>query len=160
MADTVRLDHLHIRPAVVGDLDAIVRLLADDAFACHYESYASPLPPSYAEGFAEIAADPNNKLVVVECAGAVIGVLQLTIIPGISFQGRRRAQIESVRVDRRYRCQGVGTQLVTWAIEQARQRGCRLIQLTSHHERTAAHRFYERLGFRASHVGMKLTLSE
>ena len=147
-----------IRRAVESDLAAIVRLLADDSLGSRREAYGEPLPQSYYAAFHAIDADPHNELVVVEHNSAVIGTLQLTMIPGLSFQGGTRAQIEAVRVDRAYRGQQIGARLFAWAIERARAAGCRMVQLTTNASRTDAQRFYERLGFVASHVGMKLDL--
>jgi GNAT superfamily N-acetyltransferase len=104
--------------------------------------------------------DPNHQLVVAEIEGHVIGTLHLTFLPSLSFRGGTRAQIESVRVDQGFRNQGIGEALVQWAIEQARQAKCRMVQLTTHASRQDAHRFYSRLGFSASHVGMKIDLNQ
>jgi GNAT superfamily N-acetyltransferase len=147
-----------IRPAVAADVAAIVRLLADDPLGSRREAYREPLPQSYYAAFDAIDADPHNELVVVEHNGTVIGTLQLTFIAGLSFQGGTRAQIEAVRVDREYRSQRIGARLFEWAIDRARKTGCRMVQLTTNADRIDAQRFYERLGFVASHVGMKLDL--
>jgi len=147
-----------IRRATRADLPAIVRLLADDPLGSQREAYRDPLPEAYYHAFAAIDADPRQELIVVEHDGAVIGTLQLTFIPGLSFQGGTRAQIEAVRVDRDVRSHGIGGRLFEWAIGRAREQGCRLVQLTTNASRADAQRFYERLGFVASHVGMKLDL--
>jgi GNAT superfamily N-acetyltransferase len=149
---------LTIRRATEADLPRIVRLLADDPLGSQREAYRDPLPRSYYAAFAAIDADPRHELVVAELHGAVIATLQLSFIPGLAFQGGTRAQIESVRVDRALRGQGIGQRLFQWAIDRARERACRLVQLSTNASRTDAHRFYERLGFVASHVGMKLDL--
>lgn len=149
---------LEIRPAEAGDLPAIVALLADDPLGARRERLADPLPESYTAAFAEIEADPRNELVVAERDGAVVGCLQLTFIPGLSRQGAERAQIESVRVARSERGQGLGRVLFEWAIARARARGCHLVQLTTDKSRPEALKFYESLGFAASHEGMKLAL--
>jgi GNAT superfamily N-acetyltransferase len=135
-----------------------VRLLADDPLGSQRERYADPLPTVYYEAFAEVSADPATEIVVVERDGEVVGTLQLSFIAGLSHMGARRAQIEAVRVDHRFRSLGIGARLLEWAIERARERACRFVQLTTHVERPDARRFYERLGFVASHVGMKLDL--
>lgn len=151
---------LKIRNATPGDLPRIVELLADDPLGAQREACVSPLPASYREAFAEIDRDPNNELVVVEDqAGRVIGVLQLTFIPYLTYKGSWRALIEGVRVARDHRSRGIGRRLFAWAIERARERGCRLVQLTSDKTRPDAIRFYESLGFVASHEGMKLHLA-
>lgn len=149
-----------IRLATRPDVPAIVRLLADDPLGQQRECYRDPLPSSYYSAFDMLERDPRSTLVVVEAAGDVIGTLQLTVLPGLSYQGGLRAQIEAVRVDARYRNQGIGRQLLAWAIERAREQQCHLLQLTTNAQRTNAHRFYERLGFVASHVGMKLDLGQ
>ena len=149
------------RRAAREDLPAIVRLLADDPLGSKRETYAVPLPESYHTAFDAIDRDPNNELVVVETADKqVIGVLQITFIPYLTYRGGWRAQIEGVRVAAESRSSGIGRQLFLWAIERARQRGCHLVQLTSDKARPDAIRFYEGLGFVASHEGMKLHLRE
>jgi ribosomal protein S18 acetylase RimI-like enzyme len=146
------------RRATRADLPAIVRLLADDPLGARREAYAVPLPKSYELAFAAIDADPNNELVVGEVDGAVVGVLQLTFIPCITYQGGWRALIEGVRVAAALRSSGIGRKLFLWAIDRAAERGCHLLQLTSDKSRPDAIRFYEGLGFVASHEGMKLHL--
>ncbi len=154
----VELEDFEIRPAEADDLPAIVGLLADDPLGATREDCADPLPDSYTAAFAAIAADPRNELVVAVRGNAVVGCLQLTFIPGLSRRGAERAQIESVRVARRERGQGLGRRLFDWAIDRARARGCALMQLTTDKGRPEAHKFYEQLGFVASHEGMKLGL--
>ena len=134
-------------------------MLADDALGAKREAYASPLPQEYYAAFEAIDVDPNNELVVACLVDKVVGVLQLTFIPYLTYRGSWRAQIEGVRVDASVRSRGVGRQLFQWAIERARQRGCRLLQLTSDKARPDAIRFYESLGFLASHEGLKLQLN-
>ena len=146
------------RPATRDDLPAVVRLLADDPLGTAREQYAEPLPEAYHEAFAAIEADPNNELVVAEVDGRVAGVLQLTFIPYLTYRGGRRALIEGVRIDPRLRSAGLGRRLLEWAIARASERGCHLLQLTSDKRRPDAIRFYESLGFVASHEGMKLPL--
>jgi len=147
-----------IRIARREDLPAIVRLLADDKLGHSRETYSEPLSDAYTDAFAAIDRDPDNALIVAEDAGAIIGVLQLTFIPHLTYTGGIRAQIEGVRVDGSYRGQGIGRILFEWAIARARARGCHLVQLTADKQRPDAHRFYESLGFKASHEGMKLHL--
>lgn len=150
---------LQIRRATRSDLPAIVGLLADDPLGQQRELASDPLPESYDRAFTIIDSDSQHELIVVEAAGEVIGTLHLTLLPSLSYRGSVRAQIEAVRIDRRYRSQGIGTYLFQWAIARAREHGCRMVQLTTNAQRGDAHRFYERLGFVASHVGMKLDLS-
>ena len=149
---------LLIRNATAEDLPAIVRLLADDELGSQREKYTNPLPRSYYATFVQIAADPNHQLIVAETDREVIGTLHLMFLPSISFQGGLRAQVESVRVDKECRNRGYGRQIMEWTIERARERGARTIQLTSHLSRKDAHRFYERLGFKGSHLGLKLDI--
>src|SRR4051794_34163645 len=150
-----RMDALLFRRATRGDVEAIVRLLADDDLGRLRERYERPLPEAYLEAFGRIDSDPNNELAVAEHDGEVVATLQLTFIPSLTYQGGTRAQIEAVRVDGRFRGRGVGRELIGWALGLARQRGCRLAQLTTDKARPDAHRFYEGLGFVASHTGMK-----
>lgn len=150
--------NLIVRAATRADVAVIVRMLADDPLGQTRERYEQPLPQTYLDAYARIEADPNNYLVVAETEGTIVGTLQLTLIPGLSFGGGTRAQIEAVRVDRRYRGQGIGQHLIEWAIEQAQAHACCMVQLTTNASRTAAQHFYERLGFVPSHIGMKLKL--
>ena len=147
-----------IRSAVRADLPDIVRLLADDPLGAKREEYASPLPARYYAAFDAVDGDRNNELVVVELDGGIVGVLQLTYIPYITYRGSWRAQIEGVRIDSSLRSSGIGRRLFAWAIERAKSRGCHMVQLTSDKERPDAIRFYESLGFVASHEGLKLQL--
>ena len=149
---------MNFRPAEVKDLPEIVRMLADDFLGATRERYENPLPGSYVNAFEEIEADKNNELIVAESDGKIVGTLQITFTPSISFQGGKRATVESVRVDGKYRGQGIGKELMLWAIERAKKENCVAIQLTTNAERADAHRFYEDLGFKGSHLGMKLHL--
>jgi GNAT superfamily N-acetyltransferase len=149
---------LTFRPATRADVPAIVRLLAADDLGRTREDVGPSLPDSYHAAFDAIARDGCNELVVVEADGEVIGTLQLTVIPSLTYRGGSRAQIEAVRVDERLRGQQVGQRLIEWAIARARERGCHMVQLTTDKRRKDAHRFYQRLGFAASHEGMKLHL--
>lgn len=138
------------------DVPAIVALLAHDPLGASRED---PHDPAYVEAFEAIDQDPGQLLVVVlDARDDVVGTLQLSIIPGMSRRGTTRAQLESVRVAESTRGSGLGTALITWAIEHARERGAGLVQLTTDKTRSRAHEFYERLGFIASHEGMKLSL--
>jgi GNAT superfamily N-acetyltransferase len=151
-----------LRHASPADLPAIVRLLADDALGSGRERAGDMAP--YELAFQAIDADPSHLLIVGELLTAgdaeapVVATFQLSFLPGISRQGAWRSQIEGVRVADRLRGQGIGNVMVQWAIEESQRRGCALMQLATHKTRRAAHRFYERLGFEASHEGMKLTL--
>ncbi len=152
-------DDISIRRAAQADLPAIVRLLAADPLGKTRERYAEPLPDAYLRAFAEVEAQAGNAILVAEAGGRVIGCLQLTFIPGLTRLGMTRAQIEGVRVDESRRGEGIGERLFAHAIEAARAAGCGLVQLTTDASRPDAHRFYERLGFVSSHVGMKLDLT-
>jgi GNAT superfamily N-acetyltransferase len=147
---------LEIRRAKAGDIPAIVAMLADDPLGAKRESPGDLTP--YFAAFERVAADPGQHLVVAVRDGSTIGTLHLTVIPGLSRRGAARSLIEAVRVHRSERGNGLGTQLIEWAIEESRRQNCVLVQLTSDATRTDAHRFYERLGFAASHVGFKLHL--
>ncbi|MFJ9777500.1 GNAT family N-acetyltransferase [Kitasatospora sp. NPDC101157] len=149
---------LTIRRATEADLPAIVAMLADDPLGAARES-PDDLSP-YRAAFGRIDGDPHQHLVVAERAGRTIGTLQLTVVPGLSRQGSTRAIIEAVRVHADERGSGLGTELIRWAVERARELGADLVQLTSDATRTDAHRFYERLGFVPSHLGFKMKLSD
>ncbi len=145
-----------IRRARRDDVDKIVAMLADDPLGRGRERIEAPLPACYLEAFARLEADPNIQLMVAEENGAVVGCLQLCILPGLSSQGASRGLIEDVRVASERRSRGIGEQLVRWAVDEARARGCKLVELLTHQTRTDAQRFYERLGFSRSHVGMTI----
>ncbi|MFI8517428.1 GNAT family N-acetyltransferase [Streptomyces sp. NPDC085481] len=150
------MSDLEIRPARQDDLPAIVAMLADDPLGAQRESPDDLAP--YEAAFARLAQDPHQHVVVAERAGKVVGTLQLTIVPGLSRRGTTRSIIEGVRIHADERGSGLGTRFIEWAVEESRAQGCALVQLTSDVARTDAHRFYERLGFEASHVGFKLSL--
>jgi GNAT superfamily N-acetyltransferase len=150
--------NIRFRLATGTDLPAIVRLLAEDELGSQRERIEEPLPTPYLAAFEQIEKDPNHELIVAEREGEVIGTLHLMFLPSISYQGALRAQIESVRVDRQLRGQGIGSAMMGWSIARARERGAHMVQLTTHKSRVDAHRFYERLGFQGSHLGMKLSL--
>ena len=149
---------LVIRGAVRDDVPAIVALLADDPLGAAREDLGDPR--TYDAAYDRVVADPGQHLVVAERDGTVVGTLQLSVIPGLSRRGATRSVIEGVRVARTERGSGLGTELVTWAVEESRRLGCTLVQLTSDASRTDARRFYERLGFVASHIGFKLALDD
>ncbi|MFJ3896080.1 GNAT family N-acetyltransferase [Streptomyces sp. NPDC090083] len=147
---------LEIRAAVTEDIPAIVAMLADDPLGSQRESPDDLTP--YLTALERLAADPNQHLVVAVREDRVVGTLQLTIVPGLSRKGATRSIVEAVRIHADERGSGLGTQLIEWAIDESRRQDCQLVQLTSDVTRTDAHRFYERLGFTASHVGFKLPL--
>ncbi|MFE1249160.1 GNAT family N-acetyltransferase [Streptomyces sp. NPDC058735] len=147
---------LEIRDAVADDVPAIVAMLADDPLGAQRESPDNLTP--YLAALERLSADPNQHLVVAVREGRVVGTLQLTIIPGLSRRGATRSIIEGVRIHADERGSGLGTLLIQWAVDTSRDEGCQLVQLTSDNTRSDAHRFYERLGFTASHTGFKLPL--
>lgn len=154
----------HVRRATAADLPAIVALLRDDALGATRERAADPddepavLAP-YRDAFDEIARDPQHEVLVLDIGGAVAGVLQLSFLRCLTHQGGRRAQIEGVRIDRARRGGGLGRVLLSDAVQRARARGCHLVQLTTDRRRPEAQAFYERLGFVATHHGLKLDLT-
>jgi len=146
-----------IRRARRDDVGVIVAMLADDPLGGARERLEDPLPQPYFKAFETVDRDPNIQLVVAEDgAGAVVGCLQLCILPGLSSQGASRGLLEDVRVAKHCRSRGIGEQMVQWAVAEARGRGCKLVELFTHNTRVDAQRFYERLGFARSHVGMTL----
>lgn len=150
---------LHFRKANKNDLQAIVSMLAADSFGATREIFQEPLPNSYYESFEQINSDKNQELIVVEDHDQqVIGTLQITYIPYLIYQGSIRAQVEAVRVRADRRGAGIGHKLFEWVIRRAKERGAHIVQLTSDKRRNDAIKFYEDLGFVASHEGMKLHL--
>lgn len=133
-------------------------MYADDDLGSTREIVSDPPDGDYLEAFRQIDSDRRQRLVVVEDDGELVATLQLSFLPHLVLRGGQRAQIEAVRVRSDRRGSGLGEVVFRWAIDEAREQGCRLVQLTTNASRTDAHRFYERLGFEASHVGMKLTL--
>ncbi|MFC8725303.1 GNAT family N-acetyltransferase [Streptomyces bacillaris] len=150
------MSDLEIRPVAETDLDAVVGLLADDPLGAQRESPDDLTP--YHAALRRLADDPHQHVVVAVREGRVVGTLQLTVIPGLSRRGATRSIIEAVRIHADERGSGLGTQLIQWAVDESRRQDCQLVQLTSDATRQDAHRFYERLGFTASHVGFKLAL--
>ena len=148
-------DRLVIRRAWIEDLGAVIALLADDPLGSGRES--SDLAP-YFTAFDQISADPNQFLAVAEADGRIVGTLQLSFIAGLSRGGMRRGLIEAVRVAGDLRGRKIGEALIHWAMDMCRKEGCGLVQLTTDKSRTDAHRFYDRLGFEASHLGYKRML--
>jgi GNAT superfamily N-acetyltransferase len=144
------------RRAVRDDAPAIARLLADDPLGSGREDPSDPAP--YLDAFDRIGADPRNLLAVAEIEGVVLGCLQMTFIPGLSNKGAEFALVQAVRVGASLRGQGVGQAFMQWAMDEARARGCAAMELFTHKTRTDAQRFYDRLGFVASHVGMRRLL--
>jgi ribosomal protein S18 acetylase RimI-like enzyme len=146
-----------IRRARRDDVSVIVAMLADDPLGGARERIEEPLPPSYFQAFEKLEHDPHTRLVVAEDGkGTVVGCLQLCILPGLSSQGASRGLIEDVRVAMPYRSRGIGEQMVQWAVTEARAKGCKLAELFTHNTRVDAQRFYRRLGFQPTHVGMML----
>ncbi len=145
------------RKATIEDLPVIIKMIANDSLGKTRENFTSPLPKAYTEAFKNIDADPNQELIVLENIDSeIIGTLQLSYIQYLTYQGGIRAQIEAVRIREDLRGKGIGRQLFEWAINRAKQRGAHLLQLTTDKKRPEAIQFYEKLGFKASHEGMKL----
>ena len=147
-----------LRDARRDEVPAIVAMLADDKLGAVREVTTEPLPASYYAAFDALALDANNRLLIAEKNGEIVGTLQITFIVGLSRRGAKRALLEAVRVAAPHRGKGIGAEIVRAAVEIARHEGCAMVQLTTDKSRHDAHRFYERLGFTASHEGMKLML--
>jgi len=145
-----------MRTAKREDLPGIVALLADDALGAKREQFQDPLPDFYYQAFQAIDSDPHQRLMAAEKEGRVVGTLQLTFIPNLTYRGGWRAQIEGVRISSEMRGEGLGAKMVSHAVEQAREKGCIMIQLSCDKSREASRKFYEGLGFNATHDGMKL----
>lgn len=150
-----RASTVHVRPARRDDVPAIVHLLADDTLGASREQPTDPLPQAYWDAFDAISTQRGNELLVAEADGEVVGCLQLTVIPGLSRMGATRGQLEGVRVSSKHRGRHIGEALVAAATDRARELGCTIVQLTTDRTRVDAHRFYERLGFESTHIGMK-----
>ena len=150
---------MEFRMAKKSDLKEIVRLLADDELGSSREKYEDPLPEAYYNAFSAIENQVGNHVLLAIEGENVIGCLQLTIIPGLARLGMKRAQIEGVRIDKKYRGKKIGEALFQEAITIAKSEDCGLVQLTTDKDRTDAHRFYQKLGFTFSHEGMKLILT-
>ncbi|MGD6830686.1 N-acetyltransferase family protein [Sutcliffiella halmapala] len=149
---------ISFRIATEHDLDTIVKMLANDPLGSQRERYEKPLPASYIKAFQAITSDPNNELIVACHSNEVIGVQQITFTPYLTHQGGWRATVEGVRTLSSERGKGIGSELIRYAIQRAKERGCHLIQLTTDKQREDALRFYERLGFEATHEGLKMKL--
>jgi len=149
------ISEISFRDARSNELGDIIHLLADDPMGATRETTASVPAAQYIAAFDAIQVDPNNRLIVAVIGDEVAGCLQLTFIPGLSRNGATRGQIESVRIGRHLRGRGLGKRFFEWAIDECRTHGCQLVQLTTDRSRKDAHRFYERLGFDATHDGMK-----
>ncbi|MEM6428315.1 MAG: GNAT family N-acetyltransferase [Deinococcota bacterium] len=147
---------LSFREATREDVPNIVRMLADDVLGQTREAYGDPIPQVYWDAFSAINQDPNQHLLVACLEAEVVGTLQLSFLPNMSYQGGWRSLIETVRVDASKRGAGIGKAFIQHAIALSKARGCHMVQLTTNKQRDDAIRFYERLGFTASHEGMKL----
>ncbi|MGM0837327.1 MAG: GNAT family N-acetyltransferase [Bacillota bacterium] len=149
---------IFFRIAIEHDLDTIVKMLANDPLGSKRERYEQPLPECYKNAFQAISSDPNNELIVACHENEIVGVQQITFTPYLTHQGGWRATIEGVRTLSTERGKGIGSELIRYAIQRAKERGCHLIQLTTDKQREDALRFYERLGFEATHEGLKMKL--
>ncbi len=149
-----------IQKAEQQHLSEIVRLLADDILGKSREDWVDPLPECYQHAFTAIQRDLNQELLVMLKGEEVIGTLQLTFIPQLVLQGGMRAQVEGVRIKTAYQGRGLGHRFFEYVIDRAKQKGCVVVQLTTNSVRKDAIRFYESLGFKPSHIGMKLQLMD
>lgn len=149
---------LTFRLAKIEDLPEIISMLADDVYGAQRENITEKVSDKYLEAFRKIQEDPNQELTIAEIDGNKVATFQLTFIQYLNFEGTLRAQIEAVRTRSDYRGQGIGTKVLTYAINRAKEKGCSLVQLTSDKRRTEALKFYEKLGFKDSHEGFKLKL--
>ena len=154
------MNNITHRKARIGDLTQIIKLLADDKLGRTREQADDEVAQNYLDAFAKIDSDPNQYLMVLENDGEVIGTCHLTLMPSLTFSGSTRLQIEAVRVDRRIRGQNLGQQMIKVAINWGKEHGATIIQLTTNKERPDALMFYEKLGFKATHEGMKLYLEQ
>ena len=146
------------RKATRKDLPSIIEMLANDKLGKSREVFTEPLPDSYYKAFDAIDADPNQELIVADNGDEVIGTLQITFTPGLTYQGSIRATVEAVRIKDNMTGKGIGQQMMEWAIKRAKERKAHIVQLTSNKQRPDAIRFYEKLGFKSSHEGLKLYL--
>ena len=158
MPSNMNPNTLIIRPAKRTDVPSIVKMLANDPLGAKREQFQDPLPRAYYQAFDVIERDPNNEIFVALYDDSIVGVLQMTFIPYLTYKGRWRALVEGFRVSPNVRGKGVGTQLMNLAISKSEERGCHMVQLTTDKQRKDARRFYESLGFVATHEGMKLHL--
>lgn len=147
------------RKAIETDLIDLVNMLADDFLGSKREDFSCPINSKYKIAFDLIDKDPHNELIVFEVEGTIAGMFQLTFIPYLTHIGSWRCMIEGVRIHTCYRGKGLGETALRWAIERAKNRGCQMVQLTSDKKRKDALRFYEKLGFTATHEGFKMYLS-
>ncbi|MES2211767.1 MAG: GNAT family N-acetyltransferase [Pseudomonadota bacterium] len=151
---------LSYRKASLNDLPKIIALLADDELGKTREQSEAILDPAYTEAFHKIDADPNQFLMVVEDDADIVGTCHLTLMPSLTFRGATRLQVEAVHVASDRRSQGIGAWMLKAAIAYGKAHDARMVQLTTNKKRTRAKAFYERLGFIASHEGMKLLIRD
>ncbi len=149
---------LNFREAKEIDIKNLVKMLADDELGANREDVSETLNNRYIEAFQSIEKDSNNELTVVESSGELVGMLQLTFIPYLTHTGTWRCLIEGVRIAKTHRGKGLGTEFFNWAINRAKEKNCSIVQLTSNKQRPDALRFYESLGFEATHEGFKLKI--
>ncbi len=152
------MNKINIRIAKKEDLQAIVKLIADDDIVGSREIYSEPLNEIYIKAFDTIDKDSNNELIIAESESKILGTLQITYIPYIINKGQYRALIEAVMISQESTGMGIGTKMMKWAIQLAKDKKCCIVQLTTNKKRLDAHRFYERLGLKSTHEGMKLEL--
>lgn len=148
----------HIRDATESEISTIIELSMAGAIEANRFPDFDANEPGYVAAFRAIAADANHRLVVVEDQGELIGTMQISFIPGLPGGGAWRGQLENVHIRADYRGRGIGAMLTDWAVDRCREKGCKMVQLTSNKKRKDAHRFYARLGFEATHEGFKMKL--
>jgi len=150
---------LNYREAEEYEVPILVRMFADDKLGSKREDISEPINKSYVSAFNQIKSDPNNELIVAIHENEIIGMMQLTYIPSLGLLGSKRCVIGGVRVHSRYRGRGLGTKIIKWGIKQSECKGCKIVQITSDKQRPEAIRFYEKLGFKATHEGLRLKIN-
>lgn len=155
----IKNDELIFRKAKESDIPNIVKMLADDTLGVNREDYKKPLPQKYYDAFQNIIQDKSQELLIIyNYRDNIIGTLQLTFIPYLTYKGGLRAQIEAVRVHKDFRGGGFGRKIFEWAINRCKDRGAHMIQLTTDKQRPEGIKFYKAIGFNDSHIGMKFYL--
>ncbi|NDH67435.1 MAG: GNAT family N-acetyltransferase [Gammaproteobacteria bacterium] len=154
------MQQLNFRKAIFDDLSAIVQLLTDDDLGKHRETTGDKLAPCYEQAFALIDKDPNQYLMVILSDKEIVGTCHLTLMPSLTYRGSKRMQIEAVRVSKKYRRQKIGEWMMLQALQFAKENQVKIVQLTTNKLRSEAKRFYERIGFNATHEGMKYHLGD
>lgn len=150
---------LDFREAEKNEISTLVKMFADDKLGSQREDVSEPVNERYIAAFNQIQNDPNNEIIVAIHKNEIVGMMQLTYIPSLSHIGSKRCIVGGVRVQSPYRGQGLGTKIINWGIQKAESIGCEMVQITSDKQRPEAIRFYEKLGFKATHEGLRLKLN-